>query len=152
MTVTRPHCLNYSRVWLAAACLLLSGCGAPAYVPVRGVVTLDGLPVAGAAVTFSPVEPGEASVAVTDADGKFAIKTAHDQVGAVAGKYRVTVFRAEMVKLRPGERSPPGDIALEGHRMEWLVPQQYSRFDTSGLEIEVRPNLPEVKLLLTSEK
>jgi predicted small lipoprotein YifL len=149
-----------SRISQTLRCLLpllllhatISGCErGPVYLPVNGIVTLDGQPVAEAAISFYPLTPGgEPSTGVTDAQGKFTLKTAHDHAGALAGKHQISVFRADMVPLAPGEVPPPGDIALEGQRMKWIVPSKYSQFSTSGLEADVQPNMPSVELQLKS--
>ena len=70
-------------VLLALVALCLSGCGSSegyTLVPVSGTITLDGQPLAGASVSFQR-SGGEATVgpgsgAVTDASGKYELKTA----------------------------------------------------------------------------
>lgn len=87
-----------------SACLLLAvasvlGCGGSKYqiVPVAGVVTLDGQPLEGAKLVFSPVGsaenpyPGPRSTATTDAEGRFRLTTSEGQGGAVIGSHRVRV-------------------------------------------------------------
>jgi hypothetical protein len=82
---------------------LASGCsGEYAIAPVAGQVTLNGAPLAGAAVTFQPVSKGTAeSVAVgsyghTDADGRFALRlVSNDHPGAMVGTHAVTISLAQ---------------------------------------------------------
>jgi hypothetical protein len=78
--------------------LCLTGCGSSddvTLVPVSGTITLDGQPLAGATVSFQPVsnqtKPGPGSGAVTDAEGKYALKTseANSRAGAVVGSHLV---------------------------------------------------------------
>jgi hypothetical protein len=96
----------------------------PVDVPVSGVVTLNGQPLAGATVTFDTDEPQVRAmlVGVTDAAGKFETKTATTQTTAYEGKYRVTISR--MVKpdgspLGPDEM-PADFLAVES------LPARYS--------------------------
>ena len=68
-----------SVAWLA----LVAGCGGQEYplAPVAGSVTLDGKPLANIHVTFLPQAKGKsrnagpASCGVTDAEGRFILKT-----------------------------------------------------------------------------
>ena len=83
------------------ACVLFvgEGCGdaGPKYVPVSGVVKLDGKPYGDGVVVFSPIgtadrpNPGQTSSAETDAAGRFVLKTADLKTGAVAGKHLVRI-------------------------------------------------------------
>lgn len=80
-----------------AAC----GCGGNSYsvAPVSGRVTLNGQPLAGASVEFQPIggkdrDPGPGSMATTDKDGRFTLKTQlpPSQPGAVVGKHQVRIY------------------------------------------------------------
>jgi hypothetical protein len=87
---------NYAALLLAMGVLLLSGCEptAPALVPVKGKLTVNGRSLKGATLVFTPDVAkgghGPQSFAVTADDGGFTLKT-NDGVGAVAGWHRVTV-------------------------------------------------------------
>ena len=76
-------------------------------VPVSGRVRIDGLPLAGATITFTPIAlPGPASVGVTDKDGKYTLKVVGTEVlGAAVGKYRVSISTAATADGRQ-ERVP----------------------------------------------
>jgi len=64
--------------------------------PVTGTVTYNGRPVVGASVVFVPTaKTGEAAVAVTDASGKYALKSSGAREGAVPGSYGVKISKAE---------------------------------------------------------
>ena len=87
--------------WVSIAiCLWFSSCSkgpeGPKLVPVEGVVTLDGKPLAAADVMFIPVDDtkGQGGAGRTDAAGKFALQS-HDRQhqGAPAGNYRVIVSK-----------------------------------------------------------
>src|SRR5215470_13236777 len=83
---------------LAALAVGAVGCGNDQVAPVSGRVTLDGQPLANAAVTFQPVRtegkgnPGPGSGGFTDADGRYTLKvTGTEARGAVVGKHKVTI-------------------------------------------------------------
>ena len=65
-------------VLVAVLCAFALGCGGgPEFVPVSGVVTLNGKPYGKAAVSFQPIgttenpNPGRGSSAYTDENGRF---------------------------------------------------------------------------------
>jgi hypothetical protein len=79
--------------------LSLTGCDSgPAYVPVSGVVTLNGLPYKNAIVTFQPLgsvenpNPGRGSTGTTDENGRFTLVVDDRINGAVVGKHLVRIF------------------------------------------------------------
>lgn len=72
------------------------GCGKYDVAPVSGKITLDGQPLEGATVSFTPIatpgqaEAGPASYAQTDAEGKYELKLLEDDsLGAQVGKHQV---------------------------------------------------------------
>ncbi len=94
---------RFFTAWLcgAAVCVTLglSGCGSSdgySLVPVSGTITLDGQPLAGASISFQPAGGGSigpSSGAVTDASGKYELKTseADSRAGAVVGSHQVRI-------------------------------------------------------------
>jgi hypothetical protein len=88
------------RLWyLLPLLLLLTGCGGPYRIaPISGRVTLNGQPLANAAVSFQPVasegkmNPGPGSGAFTDSDGRYTlVVVGHETRGAVVGKHKVRI-------------------------------------------------------------
>lgn len=83
----------------AAVTLLMTavGCSGSAYVPVSGVVKVDGQPYGKAVVTFQPMAtqgttaPGRGSSAYTDANGRFEL-ISDDNKGAVVGKHLIRIM------------------------------------------------------------
>lgn len=84
--------------------------------PVKGSVTFDGQPAAGAFVVFHPKSPAAGSEGFTPratvrADGTFALTSAAEGDGAPAGDYAVTVRWMKPVKqgneLTPGPNVVP---------------------------------------------
>src|SRR5262245_6481550 len=109
---------------LVIGALSLAGCDAgPKFLPVTGVVTLDGKPVEGATVAFAPIPAGIASVGVTDSAGRFTLQSQTDKAGAVAGKYNVTVIKVEAVAGGP-QAAEGGLLGFvpSGMQEKWLVP------------------------------
>jgi hypothetical protein len=89
---------------VALLLLLLCGVGCGSkydVVPVSGVITLDGQPLADATVSTQPAatpdnpNPGPGSYAHTDAEGRFALglQTEKVQAGAIPGTHRVYISR-----------------------------------------------------------
>src|SRR5262245_18076613 len=99
----RPICRH---LVMLAAVLAAAGCGqGSGPVPVRGVVKLDGQPVANAAVVFVAQAPGgRDAYGSTDANGVFRLTTTSPDDGALRGKYKVVIQPAG-----PGGGSTPFD-------------------------------------------
>jgi hypothetical protein len=126
--------------------VVLIGCGGRGTTPVRGVITLEGTPVAGATVLFMPDGQGGGRPAsgFTSSDGTFRLTTYKPDDGALPGKYRVLIQKTEAAK-DPGaaERS-----ALERakakieqkslqKRRKPTLPEAYAKFDTTPLRCSV---------------
>jgi hypothetical protein len=131
--------------FLSVCCLiLLDGCGPrlPATAPVHGKITLDGKPVALGRITFHPTA-GRNALGTIASDGTYTLYTFQPGDGALLGKHRVTI---EATKITGP--SAPKSLAEEQHggiasstlpQVEWIVPQLYSRPETSPLEADVQP-------------
>jgi hypothetical protein len=121
---------------------------------VTGVVTLDGQPVDGATVSFSPKSEGAVAAAgITDASGRFSLSTTSGE-GAAPGSYAVVITKAgsgtgkawEDPRSRGGNLSPEDEKAViagatgqpgqpeDGGR----IPKKYTSADTSGFTAEVK--------------
>lgn len=113
---------------------LVSGCnsgpGLPPTVPAEGVVTLDGAPVADATITFIADVGSYNASAVSDKDGKFAMKAFEEKKGAVAGSYKIAINKT-IVESRDGKKGE-SDVNLKQG-----LPMKYSNFLTSGLSIKL---------------
>ena len=83
-----------SGLLLAACTLFVAGCGGAADAPdlgqVVGTVTLDGQPLPGAIIQFSPQE-GRPSTATTDEAGYYELKYSQDEAGAKVGPHTVSI-------------------------------------------------------------
>lgn len=160
MAFMGKRCLSWSQgsvllgmpVCLLAMAFLLSltGCGGSPYVPVTGVVTLDGKAVEGAAVMFIPVADHHLpATGKTDANGKFTLKT-NSADGAMPGDYLVTVTAVKISGVTTEAGGVSGVVSAEGFREEWLVPQIYSSPKSSGLSHPVSKGMQPVQILLKS--
>ncbi len=88
----KPFCLASFAVAAAGLAAALAGCGSSYDVgKVSGTVTLDGEPLAGAVVTFSPTKGGAPSFGRTDASGKYTLQYTRDTAGAEIGEHSVSV-------------------------------------------------------------
>ena len=130
-------------------------------IPVTGLVTLDGQPVAGAAVSFSPSsKTGLAAVGTTDASGRFKLTTKNPDDGAVPGAYAVIVTKSAAAgsagawtdprssggKMTPDQEKNVKDMmsktgAKEGATQSEL-PKKYASADTSGFTANVTEGQP----------
>jgi hypothetical protein len=95
------------------------------------VVFKDGRPLAGGTVVFSPLDPAnhEGARGYIRSDGTFELSSEKAGDGSLAGRYRVLV--------RPPPN--PGRGEDDPRRYLPLIDPRYTRFETSGLEFEVRP-------------
>lgn len=155
------------RIRLVLGCvagLLVSaqGCGAKNagpqldLTPVAGVVTLDGKPLADATVSiyFQGAAPQGyyGSGAVTDAEGKFQLKTGA-ALGAVPGNYKATVSRFTDAKggaIKLEEGMDLEQIKMQGQAKESLPPK-YSELEKTELTLTVEKGKTDgYDLVLTS--
>lgn len=92
---------------LGVALAVVAGCGESRYVPVSGVVKLNGEPYPNAVVFFQPVggkdnpNPGRGSSGVTDEKGRFSLKTPEGVNGAVVGEHQVKILTNEEQQPAP---------------------------------------------------
>ncbi len=122
---------------LALGSLAVCSCSKPAgpvTYRVTGTVTMKGAPVEGAMVVFLPAsedESARASQAISDSEGRFAMRTHlgkdNYKDGMPPGNYGVTVTKLETV---PDMRRRPKN----------LLPRKYSSVQTSHLEAAVQPS------------
>lgn len=123
--------------------------------PVTGTVTLNGTPVGGAVVAFSPKDPGvSAAFGTTDATGKFVLTTVEPGDGAMVGSYAVTVTKTSApagAASGPSNFDPNSEESMDAAYAEYyasqnegedslpkdLLPVKYKDPSTSGLTAEV---------------
>ncbi|MEZ6128175.1 MAG: carboxypeptidase-like regulatory domain-containing protein [Planctomycetaceae bacterium] len=127
---------------LASLCSMI-GCGAASDKPetgeVKGVVTLDGQPLPEARIVFAPVDGGQSSEAISDAQGNYELTYRGEEKGAKVGSHKVHVSTFE-------EAYPDDSGKMIGGQPE-LVPQKYNT--NTELTVEVKPGPNDVPLELT---
>lgn len=138
----------------AILCLLLSGCGrsgpgAPKLldVPIKGVVTLDGRPLAGADVVFMAGNPPAVLAGKTKDDGAYQLQAAAGGPPKVEGQCKVTISRLVKPDGSPlAENETPADT---GAREQ--LPGKYSRFDQTTLSAAITAAEATIDFPLTSQ-
>ncbi len=142
--------------------MLVAGCsGGPTHgldlQKVTGKVTLNGTPVEGAVITFSPKSEIERTAfATTDAEGHYELTTMSPGDGAVAGEYTVIVIKQDKASIAaPLEPSDPNYGKSTGYpgtknNAKFITPQKYSSPGTSGLSATVEAGSNEIDFDLKS--
>ncbi len=141
------------RIAVSVCLFAFVGCNSgPSVAPVTGKVTLDGAPLPGAIVTFSPIKGGKGSAAVgtVDANGEYKLTDMNSKnigSGAVAGDSNVGIvwFKPEANDTsRNSGESVAGTMsadktsatATSGPKLALPVP--YQNPETSGLKATVK--------------
>jgi hypothetical protein len=115
---------------------LLAGCGNrnPATYAVTGTITYRGKPVDNAGVMFMP-NNGRPASAITDAQGRFTLRTFKDSDGAIEGENVVCVSKSV-----PASGDNTKDPMFK--RMIPLLPERYTTPVTSPLKVTVNAKGP----------
>ena len=99
---------------MAVLALMVCGCGGQKFVPVKGVVNLDGQPLARATVVFIALDPdGRDANGFTDAEGKFELSTVNPRDGALAGEYKIVIQPSSAARSSTEAASPDSAQNLE---------------------------------------
>jgi len=152
MPKIRTHeCLERWAAIVTVFCALglCIGCGSDGLgtAPVSGMVTLDGKPVEGAGVMFSPVNPGPIAIGTTDAEGRFVLATGK-LTGAMLGEHKVTISKSLIMQSAPLKGAVAG---LESATLKPLLPKRYLRPGTSGLQELVASEENQFEFQLTTK-
>jgi hypothetical protein len=117
--------------------LMVAGCGKAQY-PVRGKVTFeDGTPVTKGMVVFESMEGEKMSArGEVQTDGSYQLSTHKPGDGVPAGKYRVLV-------------APKLNIDSPQPERDRLFDPRYEKFESSGLEFEVKSGSNEFAIQVT---
>jgi len=105
------------RTALAAAIVAIVaawGCGGRGFSEVTGTVLIDGKPLQGAFVTFTPEEPdGVRGVGATNAEGRYRVIRPGSKVGAQIGMNRVSVSGGDMGRSIPPQYGTESTLKYE---------------------------------------
>jgi hypothetical protein len=157
------HLRSSSVFWAGAIAIALSGCGGPKLAPVHGRVTLHGKPVTTGKIRFYP-EAGRPALGVIAPDGTYTLTTFTPGDGALLGAHRITIYSTSvgsgsMTEPKSVEEElalakkgyPPGKWLVAG-KVTWLVPEKYSRQETSPLTATVENKTNELNFDIPAEK
>jgi len=161
LSLVMNHPGNLALSVLVTVGIVLTGCSNSSRPPtyrVTGTVTLQGKPVAGAAITFVPTGEGEAASAITDSEGKYALTTWEAGDGARPGEYRVKVSKQEQKAVDPAKMVQ--NLSIEEEQKIYveskkppppskrLIPSKYEDDQTSGLmhTVEKKPTTFDIKI------
>jgi hypothetical protein len=123
---------------LAAGCSKKGG-HRPKVVRAGGLVLYRGAPVEEAVITFTNPEANASAYAKTGPDGRFQLTTFGHEDGAVPGRHKVAVSKVEVTrKAPPGMDYSTTSAGPPPDERKHLLPERYSRPDTSELEVEVK--------------
>ncbi|NOX54499.1 MAG: DUF4198 domain-containing protein [Planctomycetes bacterium] len=133
---------------------------------VEGIVTLDGKPVAGATVTFVPVNKGQGMSATgrTDEQGKYTLTAVggpggvagEPGAGTVPGEYYVGVVKTESSGEEIQEEQDGQEVEESGPKPEeptikHIVPQKYNNPRESGIKVTVKKGKNVIPIELSSK-
>ena len=110
----------------------------PETVEASGVVTMDGQPVEGATIVFSPESGTHAGHALTDSSGRFSASAFPSKGGMVPGSYKVAVNKTVERKGKP-TTGPDAAHDPPGGNVEWYnaLPEKFMNPNSSGLTATV---------------
>ena len=119
-------------------------------VPVTGIVTLDGKPLAGASVTFTCTNPPAIFAGATDDSGRYHLSSNFGSSAKLEGPCTVTISKME---LPPGVEPPPPDMPMSPELLgaKETLPPKYSNGQESTLTANVAPGGGEINFELTSQ-
>lgn len=128
---------------MALGLALLVGCGRSTY-PVRGRIVGQGedAPVKGLKdylVSLQSVDQPVGATGVVQEDGTFQVGSQRTDDGAAPGRYKVVIV-------------PPAGLGGDAPRPKSILDPKYETFETSGLEIEVKPQTNDVTLTVQRRK
>jgi hypothetical protein len=130
-------------LWPCAAavvvCSAFIGCGSPENVgQVSGKVTLDGHPLAGARVRFTPKATGSPSSAITDASGNYSLVYTRDINGAEIGEHTVSIstYSKGDADAEPPKPSVPEKVPAKYNTKRELTRTVKAGSNTINFELE----------------
>lgn len=155
-------------LFLLTVILTMPGCGGSGTVSVKGVITLDGVPLPKASVSFVPLGEGRPAYGQADANGNFRLTTFKKDDGVLPGEYKVLVAeegeekpdpktfteedkkQARMGMKPKSSMSPVGGSADKKTKKPGLVPAIYSDLKKTPLR-ETVPPAGKIEIALTSK-
>lgn len=106
-----PHaCLGMVAVLLLAA----AGCGGRGFAEVTGTIRIDGKPLSGALVTFTPEGPEAVrGVGSTNDEGRYRVVRPGSKIGAMVGANRVSVTGGDAGRALPAQYNTQSTLTCD---------------------------------------
>lgn len=146
---------RWQSVVMIALGTLLLGCGGPGgdMGTVTGTVTLDGAPLPGVMVTFTPADGQRESFGVTNTSGVYNLRYTTQIMGAKKGEHQVRVSPVGVEPTSPVSKKevvvPKGDTSdSDGNKVS--VPTHYYGEDFLTREVQAGSNTIDLELSATS--
>ena len=122
---------------------LLAGCGKSTY-PVNGRIAVPGETVSPKELTdylvmLQSVDQPVGATGVVQPDGTFRVSTHQPNDGAIPGKHKAVIV-------------PPAGMGGDAPRPRSALDPKYEAFETSGLEVDVKPQTNDVTLTVQRRK
>lgn len=133
-------------------CLFLTGCGGkgdrPELGEVTGTVTMDGQPLSGVTVVFTP-DDGRPARGKTDAEGKYELTYIGQTRGAKLGHHRVEIASSEEGEedaeaATAGESTAAAKSPAKPGKVK--IPARYNAKSVLEAEVKAGPNVFDFKL------
>ncbi len=107
--------------------------------PVTVTLTLDGKPLADAAISFIQPQNPVPAAGRTDADGVAKMMTYKTDDGAILGEHNVMIIKTEISgKAAASQDSPDYDPNAPAQKVKNLIPEKYNNPGTSGFKAHVQ--------------
>jgi hypothetical protein len=102
---------------------------------VEGTVQLDGVPVEGVHVNFTPVGNGNSAGGLTDSSGNYKLTTGSAPVGsgAISGEYKVTFSKIEIEGSNLTFEEYQKQIGSRPPKTIYIIPKKYDDAANSGI-------------------
>ena len=113
--------------------LTLTGCGSgrtTAGATATGTITVEGVPLDGGTIAFSPINRGSSAFGKIASDGTYEVETDAQTIGLAPGDYQIAIY------YEPSETEDAQGNQVFGQNP---VAKKYGDFDRSGLMATVSP-------------
>lgn len=143
ITGGNPRFRQYAGLVLFAL-LPLVGCsdGGPELARVKGKVTVDGVPIQAATLTFA-AESGSTAYGITDKNGEYELMYTDTKYGAQLGKHNVTI---EATKISKGELAELEAQGITAQVSNVDIPKQYKKPGALTAEVTKGKNVVDFAL------
>lgn len=134
--------VSRSRYLLPASLLaaVVAGCGGgPDVASVTGTVNLDGKPLEGAMVVFTPVAGGRSSGGRTDATGHYELIFSEDREGALPGEHLVRVSTFQKGDPDSGKQGVPEKVPPKYNSRSELKKTVKDEANVIDIDLESQP-------------